>query len=197
MILRIVGFLLLAGLALFGVLVAAVCVCARKERHAAPAQCIIVPGAKVWPDGRMTGTLQKRCRRALELWREDESAIIIPCGGQGADEPVAEAEAMRLYFEAEGVPPARIKTECTSVNTRENLVNARKIMRDAGLRTAVIVTSDYHVQRTLWLARDVGIDARGLAAPSPTTPRAYRRARLREACSWAAYAVRRVKLSDE
>lgn len=194
MILWIAGALLLAGLALFGALVAAVCFCARKERHVAPAQCIIVPGAKVWPDGRMTGTLQKRCCRAMELWRADESAIIIPCGGRGTDEPIAEAEAMRLYFETEGVPPERIKTDCASVNTQENLANARKIMQAAGLRTAVIVTSDYHVQRTLWLAQDIGIDAQGLAAPSPTTPRAYRRARLREACSWAAYAVRRVKL---
>ena len=39
-----------------------------------------------------------------------------------------------------------------------------------GWQDAIVVTSDYHLQRALWLARDVGIEACGVAAESPHTP---------------------------
>ena len=190
-ILWLIAALSALGMAAAVGIVAAVCLSARRVYEPVPAQCIIVPGAKIWPDGHMTGTLEKRCRRALELWRRDETAVIIPCGGRGGDEPAAEGAVMRMFFLENGVPEERIFAECSSRNTQENLKNAKEIMDALELSTAVIVTSDYHVRRALWLAKDLGINAQGMSAPSPATPRAYRSARLREACSWVLYGLRK------
>ena len=36
-------------------------------------------------------------------------------------------------------------------------------MDERGWTSAIVVTSDYHLQRALWLARDAGIEASGIA----------------------------------
>ena len=174
----------LAGAALL----TAVCICAGTTRAAEKADCIIVLGARVWPDGRMSVTLLRRCERALEVWRQDYARKMIVCGG---DEPAAEAAVMRGWMIGAGVPEADVIAETESVNTAENIKNARAIMEAQGWRSAVVVTSDYHVQRALWIARDEGVRAVGAAAPSPDRPGAWMGARLRECVSWVLYALRR------
>ena len=171
----------------------AVCLCARLPRRAQPADCLVVLGARVWPDGRMSETLRLRCAAALEAWRAGQAKAIVVCGGRGRDEPVAEAEAMRAFLLDNGVPPAAIAVDADSASTRENLANARRIMAARGWSRAAIVTSDYHLQRALWLARDLGMCASGVAAPSPRRRASRLTNRAREAVSWALYAVRRAR----
>ena len=59
-----------------------------------------------------------------------------------------------------GVPRSAIVVEDKSTDTVENLNNAKAEMAARGLSTAIVVTSDYHLTRALWLARDQGLDAR-------------------------------------
>ena len=171
---------------------AAVCLSAPKGVAPRPADCAVVLGAHVWMDGRMSDTLLFRCRAALSAWRGGVAPVLIVCGAQGANEPVAEAEAMREWLVREGVPADAVLVDDASVNTAQNLENARDIMRRRGLRTVLVCTSGYHLRRALWIARDLGIDAAGLPAPSPKRADVWLRGRLREACSWAVYALRRI-----
>lgn len=177
----------LSGAAIF----VSVCICARKNRKAQKADCLIVLGAKVHPDGNMSNSLRYRCERALQAWRAGTAQYIIACGGQGMREPAPEGEIMRAYFIASGVPEVRVIAENCSGNTIENLRNARKIMDAKGWRTACIVTNDYHVERSMWIAKDAGIAAAGIAARSPGSFKSYWLARVRESLSWVLYAVRR------
>jgi len=181
----------LAAVAYLGVL-AAVCVCAGRERTARPSDCMIVLGARVWPSGRMSNSLLYRCESALEAWKSGVAENIIVTGGQGSDEPVAEASAMRAYFLEKGVPEGNVFAEETSVNTIENFRNAKVIMDAHGWKTATVVTNDYHVQRALWIAADVGIEAGGIAARSSGKLSTRVISRLRETVSWFLYALRRV-----
>lgn len=184
----LIAVLLAGGAAVF----VSVCVCAGKERRAEQADCIIVLGAKVRPSGVMSDSLRYRCEAALKAWQEGKAGGIIACGGQGHDEPAPEGEVMRAYFVENGVPEARVFAENFSTNTIENFRNARKIMEAQGWDSALVVTNDYHVERSLWIAKDAGIDAAGIAARSPESFWGYWLARVRESCSWVLYGIKRI-----
>ena len=176
------------GLALFGL----VCWRATVPREARNADCVIVLGARVWPDGRMSRVLKTRVDAALEAWRAGKTQNIIVCGAQGRDEPRTEADAMAEYLLAEGVPEENIFLDDASYDTRENIANAKAIMDANNWQTAMIATSDYHVERALWMADDAGISATGLSAPSPRTFRAFWLGRMRETVSWVLYWIRMI-----
>lgn len=169
----------------------AVCVSAGGTWTPVPSDCIIVLGAHVWMDGRMSNALTYRCEAALDAWRAGLAPSIIVCGAQGRDEPTTEAEAMREWLLAQGVPEDRVIPEPDSRNTVENLVNARALMAAHGFQTCAVCTNNYHLRRALWLARDAGLDACGIAAPSTRDPVSFARGRLRETCSWLLYFARR------
>ena len=95
-------------------------------------------------------------------------AVIIASGGQGADEEVSEAEAMRTYLvEERGVPADAVIEEDRSTTTMENLRNSKAIMdarSGAGAYRAAVVTSDYHVFRTAEYAHKIGLAADGVGS---------------------------------
>lgn len=180
------------GAMLAVILLGCVCLCALKKPEPAKSDCIVVLGARVWPDGRMSNSLRYRCESALQAWQQGIAPAIIVCGGQGRDEPVTEAAAMAAYLAENGVPSEAIFIEDASTDTRENLRFARAIMEDQGFETAAICTSDYHLTRAMWLARDTGISATGISARSPKTVRSFVFGRCREAVSWALYFLKMI-----
>ena len=184
---------LLAILALTPVLTcAAVCICARLPRKQRAADCLIVLGARVRPDGTPSHTLENRCMAAIDVWRSGRCAACIVCGGRGKNEPETEAAVMRAFLLNRGVPQERVFVEDRSMNTIENLRNAREIMKAQGLRRAAVVTSDYHLTRALWIARDLGIDANGVAARGPKRPAHILKSRISETGSWFLYLFRKI-----
>ena len=192
---RVLLVLVLIGALLALALLGAVCWRAHVHLRAAtdslePADCVIVLGARVYPDGRMSPVLRTRVDAALAAWRAGRADTLIVCGARGRDEPRSEAAAMAEYLRAQGVPEARLLLDESSFDTRQNINNARALMEERGWTKALIVTSDYHVERALWMARDAGIEAQGLAAATPHTFRAYWWGRIRETVSWVLYAVR-------
>ena len=191
MLIKIILTLVLVGALTFLSLLTAVCACAGRTFETKPADCIIVLGAHVWMDGRMSNALLYRCEAALQAWKDGIAPSIIVCGSKGPDEPEAEAIAMRRWMLAHGVPGDRVIAEPDSVNTLQNLENARAIMDENGWRRAAVCTNNYHLTRALWLARDAGIEATGIAAPSTKDPGSFARGRLRESCSWALYLLRK------
>ena len=181
-----------AGVVAFMALVGAVCVRANADRTPVRSDCIIVLGARVRPDGTLSDSLRYRCESALAAWKEGLAPFLIVCGAQGADEPVAEAKAMRAWLVQHGVPEKSVVLEADSYNTEQNLQNAAALMRERGWESAVVVTSDYHLERALWLARDAGIRAGGIAAESPHPIGVWLKNRVREACSWCVYALKKL-----
>lgn len=184
----IILLILFCAGALIGLsLLAAVSICAKRRHPVKKSDCIIVLGAKVWPDGRMSNTLRFRCEKALEAWQNGIAGMVIACGGRVQDESETEASAMARWFEEKGVPPECILREDKSADTRENLNNARVFMEESGMKTAAICTSDYHLTRAMWLARHIGIEACGMPAPSPKTMYGFIMGRVREVVGWVLY----------
>lgn len=113
---------------------------------------------------------------AAEGVKEAEQArYLVVCGGQGPDELVPEAYAMRDYLVARGVPAQRILVEDASRTTAENLENAQALMAsrtqadNASTDGCIIVTSEFHAVRTWLWARRAGLDCRGVVG-KPTRP---------------------------
>lgn len=90
---------------------------------------IIIHGAGL--DGtRPTPLLAGRIDKALELWnKQHQQGKFVASGGQGADEVVSEAQAMRDYLLEKGVPADAILMEDKSTTTWENLRNSIAVIR--------------------------------------------------------------------
>lgn len=101
---------------------------------------IIIHGAGL--DGpRPTPLLAGRIDKALELWKKQhQHGKFVVSGGQGADEIVSEAQAMRDYLLEKGVSADAILMEDKSTTTWENLRYSLAII-NADRATGVDATS--------------------------------------------------------
>jgi uncharacterized SAM-binding protein YcdF (DUF218 family) len=150
------------------------------------ADFVIVLGAGLRRDGRVTPLLARRLDRGLEVCREIEARsrggsrpVMIVSGGKGSDERVSEASAMARYLAGRGFPSGRVMLEDRSRSTEENL-RFSKELTDAVLPGArcLVVTSSYHVLRAAIIARRAGI--RGQVTGAPTAAYYWPGAMLRE-----------------
>ncbi len=125
---------------------------------------IIVLGAQVYKSGPST-VLRYRLDRAEQYLMENENTICIVSGGQGYNEPSAEAEIMAEYLESKGISSERIIKEEESQTTAENISNSMKYINDGA--SVGIVTNNFHVFRALQTAERQGLkNVYGVAARS-------------------------------
>ncbi|NLG24478.1 MAG: YdcF family protein, partial [Clostridiales bacterium] len=170
---RPILWLAAAALIAEAALVGALVYTEKKKWPIEPADAIIVLGARVYPDGRASLMLQYRLDQALSLYMDGYADRLIVCGAKGGDEPAAEADVMAQYLIDRGVPGGAILRDDQSYSTLENLRHAQALMAGGGLSTAIVVTTDYHIQRAMWLARDIGLTAWASPARTPGIPSTY------------------------
>ena len=146
---------------------------------------VIILGAQVKPDGTPSVQLTWRLDAVKDAW-DMRNVPIVVCGAQGRDEPMTEADAMEIYLSARGVPEEMILKDPDSFNTVQNLKNAKRLLDDyPEVRNVLIVTSDYHVPRSLAIAGDLGYAATGLG--SPCLPDYWIKNHARETLAWCKY----------
>ena len=147
---------------------------------------VVVLGAQVRPDGTPSVQLGWRLDSAAEVYERKHVPVVV-CGAQGKDEPETEASAMKRYLISKGVPEDMILTDPSSFNTQQNLEHAKELLDKypQEIRKIVIVTSDYHVPRSMALAGDLGLDASGIG--SPCLPEYWIKNHSREALAWCKY----------
>lgn len=126
---------------------------------------VIVLGSGIRKDGTVTPLLGARVALGVDLLNQWPNAVGIMSGGQGADEPRSEAEAMADHARGLGAPADRILTERASRTTEENLLFSRKILEDRGSAgISLAVTSSFHAFRAATLMRKLGIDGQARGA---------------------------------
>lgn len=129
---------------------------------------IIVLGAGLKGD-RVSLSLARRLDAAYRYYLENPNAIMIVSGGQGPDELIPEALAMKRYLiDTYQISPKKIRMESTSTRTLENFQFSKQILDQHFNRTYTIVyvTNNFHVYRSGLLAKITELDAQGLGAPS-------------------------------
>jgi uncharacterized SAM-binding protein YcdF (DUF218 family) len=96
---------------------------------------------------------------ALRLAMRYPQAQILVSGGDGSLSGAYEGDAAASirYFQAFGIPRDRLIAETTSRNTDENAQNSRSILTSRGLGPCLLVTSAFHMPRSVGLFRKAGI----------------------------------------
>lgn len=156
--------MLLAMLWLAGV--AAWIVWVGQRDQAQPADAIIVLGAAAY-DARPSPVFEERIRHGLALYRQGYAPVLLFTGGYGNGARFSESQVARRYALRQGIPESAILIETTSRTTRQNLQEARRLMREHGLHRAIVVSDPLHMARALRLCRELGIEAVG--SPTPST----------------------------
>ena len=115
---------------------------------------IIVLGAQVRPDGP-SRVLRYRLEAAYDYLKNNPETLCIVSGGQGSNEIVSEAEAMKKYLTESGIDEKRIIMENKSTDTNENILFSRKLLPEGA--SVGIVTSNFHLYRAVFLCNKNGL----------------------------------------
>lgn len=128
------------------------------------ANTMIILGAKVTGNpAQPSETLQERLDVAITYLKQYPDTKVIVCGGQGKNESATESSVMKSYLIANGIHADSIVEEDQSTRTAQQFIYPKKMME---LGSVVVVTSDFHLLRSMMLAKRSGLDdISGLAAP--------------------------------
>jgi uncharacterized SAM-binding protein YcdF (DUF218 family) len=129
-----------------------------------PAGIIVLGGAVDTPRSRARGQVYlnsdaARMTKAVELARRYPAARLVFTGGSGAllGEGQAEATGARDFFLSLGVPEEKITLEDKSRNTWENGVFTRDMVHPKPGEPWLLVTSAWHMPRSVGIFRRLGI----------------------------------------
>ncbi|WP_125567068.1 YdcF family protein [Companilactobacillus insicii] len=122
---------------------------------------------------RVPPVMQDRLDATVEAFhRLNNRPIIIVSGGHSSKLPITEASLMRDYLVNKGIPASKIILENKSLNTMQNLeyssILLKKNWHDSSSPRVTIVTSEFHIPRTLRYLRSLGITVSYL--PARTLP---------------------------
>jgi len=98
-----------------------------------------------------------RLFHGMRLYRAGKAPWVMLVGG-AAEGSSPEADFMADLLAEFSVPTDKMLLENQSRNTRENGVNAVKIMQENGIKKILLVTSAYHMRRAKGVFEKLGID---------------------------------------
>lgn len=132
------------------------------------ADAIVLLGGGLRGDTHM-GTLPDLNQRAdrlvhaVALYKAGKAPVIVLTGG-GVDGARTEAEQMKDLLAVMGVPNEHLLLEVESRNTHDNAVFSAQLLKANDMDRILLVTSAYHMRRSLALFEAQGLDV----VPAPT-----------------------------
>ena len=123
------------------------------------ADCILVLGAGI-RNNKPTPMLRDRIKQAVALYQDGKAPKIIMSGDHGQVD-YDEVTVMKKYAMEEGVPSSDIFMDHAGFSTYESLYRAKEVFE---AKKVIIVTQDYHLYRSLYIANSLDIEAVGVAA---------------------------------
>lgn len=127
---------------------------------------VLVLGAGVLRDREPSQVLLGRLETALALFRAGKGRWLLVSGDNRAPN-YNEPQAMRKWLVKRGVPPILVISDFAGRRTYDSLKRAQTVF---GVQRVIIVTSDFHLPRALYLARRLGLDAYGVPASTEVMP---------------------------
>lgn len=141
-------------------------------------QVAIVLGAGVRPNGSPSAMLEDRLKTGIELYRAGRVRKLLLSGDHGRTTH-DEANAMRRYVLAEGLPKEDVFLDHAGFSTYETMYRARDVFL---VKDAIVVTQRFHLPRSVYTARRLGLAAWGCEADK----RSYLTARRSAVREWLA-----------
>ena len=124
------------------------------------ADCIIVLGAAVRPDGTPSKMLEDRLDKTVELYQSGVTEKII-VSGDHREADYDEVNIMKAFLIDKGIPSECIFMDHAGLSTYDTMYRAANIF---GVKSAIVVTQRYHMFRALYDASAFDIDAYGVCA---------------------------------
>ena len=129
----------------------------KEYKNISDVQCIIVLGGGI-RGKRPSPLLQDRLDKAIELYFDNAAPKIIMSGDHGNND-YDEVNVMKSYAIEQGVPSEDIFMDHAGFSTYDTMYRAKNVF---GINKAIIVTQNYHIYRSLYIANKIGLDAYGV-----------------------------------
>ena len=134
-------------------------------------EAIVVLGGSTRPVSppRMMADMNEHGDRLLyaaKLYQEGKAPLIILSGGRidWYGNSQSEAADMSEILQIMGVPQEAMIGEPNSLNTYQNALYTKKILEEKGIKQVILITSAFHMPRSVLIFRRQGIDI----IPAPT-----------------------------
>ncbi|HZD60917.1 MAG TPA: ElyC/SanA/YdcF family protein [Anaerolineae bacterium] len=128
--------------------------------EAPSSQVAIVLGARVLNSGRVSYVLRDRLDTGIDLYRVGKVKKLLLTGDHGRT-TYDEANSMRRYVLSKGIPPEDVFMDHAGFNTYDSMYRARDVFE---VKDAIVVTQKFHLARSVYTARALGIRAVGIPA---------------------------------
>lgn len=126
------------------------------------AHTVIILGASVHSDGKLSPILQDRVDTGFRLYKNNKVKRFL-LSGDNRSSDYDEVSAMRNYLINLGVPPAHIFTDPAGIDTYDSMYRSNAIFE---VPSAIVVTQQFHLPRTLFIAKNLGLNYMGYPADS-------------------------------
>ncbi|MFA9398124.1 MAG: YdcF family protein, partial [Clostridiaceae bacterium] len=153
-LLFIVSFIIIESFILIG----------SKDDNVTNVDYVVVLGAGI-KGKEVSQTLKYRLDKSIEVLNENQSLEVVVSGGMGYGEEISEASAMENYLIDKGIEKNRIIKEEKSTSTMENFKFTKEILGEESFKI-LIITSDFHMFRSKFLAKRNGFKAYGITSPT-------------------------------
>ena len=126
---------------------------------------ILLLGMRLYDDATADPTTIGRVDMAAKLWKEGVASVIVASGGQGYNEKHdrMQADVMAELLIERGVPDEAIIREDKSRTTVFNVEYTQELLGKKDF-TAAVVTTDWHMKRSLLICKQRGVIAKGFPA---------------------------------
>ena len=126
------------------------------------ADAVLIPGASV-VHGELSPIYLARVQVALALFRAGKVPRILISGD--IEPNYDEVTPARDYLRAAGIPASAIFLDSKGFDTYSSMYRSRWVY---GARKLIVASQDFHLPRSIFVARSLGIDAYGLMATGGT-----------------------------
>lgn len=129
-----------------------------QDAKSAGAQCVMVLGAQIIGDSP-SPILKNRLDCGIRLYQQGAVPKIILTGNGGREED--EVSVMFKYTLDAGVPAQDIFLDREGFDTYASMYRAKEVF---GVNRILVVTQAYHLSRSIYIARAMGMETVGVAA---------------------------------
>ena len=119
---------------------------------------IIVLGAKVHDDGRLSLMLKDRLDKTIEVYNKLNIKKVI-VSGDSEHKDYDETTKMKEYLINNRIPEEDIVVDVYGLSTYDSIYRLKNVYN---IDKVVIITQNYHLYRSLYIANSLGIDAYGI-----------------------------------